>query len=63
TVITHRLLQLLEEKPQLIQACLQQIASEMNLSNSESLIENGLEIARNLIDKDILLHVYKVRKT
>ena len=54
TAVTYRLLQLVDGKSQSVQACLQQIATEMTLSNSESLIENGVEIIQNLIEKNIL---------
>ncbi|MCK5727867.1 MAG: putative DNA-binding domain-containing protein [Methylococcales bacterium] len=54
TAITYRLLQLVDGKSQLVQTCLEQIATEMNLSNSGSLIENGVEIIQNLIEKNIL---------
>ncbi|MCK4493865.1 MAG: putative DNA-binding domain-containing protein [Methylococcales bacterium] len=54
TAVTHRLLQLVDEKSPVVQACLQQIATEMTLSNSESLIKNGVEIIQDLIEKNIL---------
>jgi len=55
TPVTFRLFQLLEENPTiLVHECLQQIATEMNLTNLDNLIENGLEIIQNLVEKGIL---------
>ncbi len=55
TPVTFRLLQILEESSSVSALyCLQQIAMEMNLADTESLINNGLEIIKNLIEKGVL---------
>jgi hypothetical protein len=55
TAVTFRLLQLLEESSSVSAIhCLQQIATEMNLVDTESLINNGLETIKTLIEKGIL---------
>jgi hypothetical protein len=54
TAVTYRLLQLIEKEPRVVDECLQQIATEMNLTETKNLISNGLEIIENLIQKEIL---------
>ncbi|MDQ7090670.1 MAG: putative DNA-binding domain-containing protein [Methylococcales bacterium] len=55
TPVTFRLLQLLDEDSTLlVDACLQKIGLEMNLTNIDSLVNNGLETLKSLIRKGIL---------
>ncbi len=58
TPVTFRLFQLLEENSAIsVQTCLQQIAAEMNLTDTNSLINNGLETIQNLIAKGVLFSI------
>lgn len=56
TAITFRLLQILEEKPNILAIdCLQQIAKEMSHPEPDILINSGLEIIENLAIKHIVI--------
>lgn len=55
TPVTFRLLQLLENKSSvLVSDCLQQIATEMSITDTSNLFKNGVDIVQNLMQKGIL---------
>jgi hypothetical protein len=57
TLVTFRLLELLQAKPEgLVENYLQQIATEMKVLDSDVLINQGLKIIQNLIQKGIVFN-------